>query len=32
VEAVKDDEVEIVLDGRTPMRIKLPLDAIKKLR
>jgi transcription antitermination factor NusG len=32
VEAVKGDEVEIVLDGRTPMRIKLPLDAIKKLR
>jgi transcription antitermination factor NusG len=32
VEAVKGDEVEIVLDGRTPMRIKLPSDAIKKLR
>jgi len=32
VEAVKGNEVEIVLDGRTPMRIKLPLDALKKLR
>jgi hypothetical protein len=32
VEAVKGNEVEIVLDGRTPMRIKLPLDAIRKLR
>jgi transcription antitermination factor NusG len=32
VEAVKDNKVEVVLDGRTPIRIKLPLDAIKKLR
>jgi len=32
VEQVRNDEVEIVLDGRTPMRIKLPLDAVKKLR
>jgi len=32
VERVRDNELEIVLDGRTPMRIKLPLDAVKKLR
>jgi len=32
VERVRDNELEIVLDGRTPIRIKLPLDAVKKLR
>jgi Transcription antiterminator len=32
VDRVRNDKVEIVLDGRTPMRIKLPLDAVKKLR
>jgi len=32
VERVRDNELEIFLDGRTPMRIKLPLDAVKKLR
>ena len=32
VERVRGDELEIILDGRTPMRIKLPLDSVKKLR
>jgi len=32
VERVKGDEAEVVLDGRVSMRIRLPLDALKKLR
>lgn len=32
VEWVKGGMAEIVLDGRTQMRVRLPLDALKKLR
>jgi len=32
VEQVKGGMAEIVLDGRTQMRVRLPLDALKKLR